>query len=491
MVCAKAGIGNVVETMAWNQIGSIGLLSLAIVGGIFCDLVLRKKVLRATLLGLHSLMGLGALWQVFFAAAQPAEFPQRFHLLLEPFQNEAHTRLAEGLILLAYLLSSVLLYHERAKSHYYYLLSGIGIGALVMVSARSMIALYLGMVCSTLPAYIGCVRQKKETAGVALRYALYGLFSLGIMLYGMSLAYGMSGGDMYRGLMLLGERKSPWVLCIYFCVYVGVFFKLGAVPMHGWVMSVYHTLPLGLLGMISVGVKVAAWIVLLHLAVWWGGALHDIFLGIGILLCALWGGMAALKSDSLRGLLAFSSIAYAGFFALPMIGVKEASEVSGVLGVSLIFYTLAEYVLLGIMRQAEKHDIHHLSDLSQTKSRHGQYIAVCFVLAWIAMGGFPPFLGFLSKWMVLHTLWVRYVASPDVGYMLLLIGGGLSLLLGMCYGLRPAYFFTQRSRKKSLLPASKGYFPLTLWICITGLMALAGLMIGGQFLLKWIEKVLF
>ena len=65
-------------------------------------------------------------------------------------------------------------------------------------------------------------------------------------------------------------------------------------------------------------------------------------------------------------------------------------------------------------------------------------------------------------------------ASPDVGYMLLLIGGGLSLLLGMCYGLRPAYFFTQRSRKKNLLPASKGYFPLTLWICMMGLMTLAG-----------------
>ena len=410
----------------------IAISLLATVCGVLIDAFAPQKTQGAQTRLLAINNGLwGILCLVCFAVVGP--FRPIHFIFSAHFHTSPGVFYIHSLVTVAYLLSTVLLYRDKASKPQYYLLSALWLGVCCMCVAYSWVAIYLSMVLSTVPIYISCLTTQRQSTVVALRYALLGLFAMGCLLYGLSWMYGMSG--LLRWSVVV---DSPWLVIVYGLIYVGIFFKLGAPPMHHWVPSVYGQLSWGILGMLAVGVKVGAWLLVTRLAIWQSDY-QLIVLGFWALLCVLWGSLGALGVHSLRGLFAYSAIAHAGWFVLP-VAVLRGVELNRLLIYAFIFYAIASYVLLFLMQVGAWRGIRRLADL-----RRQGVLAGGLVLAWIAMGGWPPFGGFMVKIMILGAIAARCLGGlgGQGGYAWVLIGSGLGVLLGLYYVLRPAFFFFQ------------------------------------------------
>ncbi len=318
---------------------------------------------------------------------------------------------------LSCLISSGYLGHRyEFRAEYYSLILFCVLGMTVMAQAQNFITLFLGLEIFSVCLYLLCAFtwKRKRSLESSLKYFLLGAFSSGFILYGMALIYGATNSlDIKEIGALMLQRQaeiSMSMLAGMGLLVVGLAFKIGIVPFHFWIPDVYEGAPASVTAFMAAGTKVAAFAALLRvLHVGFGGNEFALrwapLLGILAALTMTMANVVALSQSNIKRLLAYSSIAHAGYLLLAV----ATNTLQGV--ESLSFYLLA-YVFanLGAFAIAvavgrgdqEKEEGYRLSDYAGlARSRPG--LAAAMTVFLLSLTGIPPTAGFLGKWFIFRS----------------------------------------------------------------------------------------
>lgn len=309
------------------------------------------------------------------------------------------------------------------------------LGMMLMVSAGSMVALYLGMEMQSLALYVLTAfnRDHLRSTEAGLKYFVLGALASGMMLYGISLIYGFTGTVEFSRIAQVMAHQGVRVGLIFGLVFLisGLAFKVSAVPFHMWTPDVYEGAPTPITAYISTAAKVAAMVLFVRviltsfpqeLAQW-----RQIIIAISVLSMVL-GAVAALGQTNIKRLMGYSSISHMGY---SLLGLAAGTAV-GVRGV-LIYLAIYVFTNLGIfaciqaMRRGGK-PVEAMADLAGL-ARTDPKLAMIFSLSFFSLGGVPPLAGFFAKFYV-------FLAAIQAGLVWPAIIGVLASVVSLVYYLR-------------------------------------------------------
>jgi len=371
---------------------------------------------------------------------------------------------------------------DIARGEYYVLAMFAVGGMMIMVSAKHMLSVYLGLELLALSQYamVALNRNNGESSEAAMKYFVLGALASGMLLYGMSMIYGATGsldlatiknvvagtGDDLADARSIGARFG-----LTFIV-VGVAFKLGAVPFHMWVPDVYAGAPTSVTMFISTAPKIAAFAMLVRLLV---DGLESLdadwrqMLAILAALSMVVGNLVAIAQTNIKRMLGYSTISHVGFLLLGFVGASnEAYSASMFYAITYAFTTLAVFgVLLALSHRG--HEAVMLDDLRGLAKRN-MLLASVMMLAMISLAGVPPTVGFYAKLLVLKS-------AIGADYLWLAIIGVFMSVVGAFYYLRivKLMFFDDPVEHTEVQPA----LDVSAGLAINGLAVLAfGIMPG-------------
>ncbi len=283
----------------------------------------------------------------------------------------------------------------------------------------------------------GFIKPSQRSNEAAVKYFLLGAFSLGVLLYGMSLMYGLSGTTNLRVMAtaFVGQERDPRLVLAVILVVAGIGFKIAAVPFHMWAPDVYEGAPTPVTAFLSVGSKAASFAMLLRIfleglpsmsADW-----RMMFEALAVVTMTV-GNVAALTQTNLKRMLAYSSIAHAGYL---LIGVVAGTPrgVSAML-IYLLIYAFMQLGAFAVIVMMRRQDVvgDELKDFSGLYLRH-PLAAFAMLLFMLSLGGIPPTAGFMGKF------WL-FGAAIDAGYVWLAVIGVLNSAISLYYYVRIVVF---------------------------------------------------
>ena len=314
------------------------------------------------------------------------------------------------------------------------LFSAVGMG--VMVSASSLVSLYVGLELQSLAGYVlaSYRRTDERSAEAGLKYFVLGALASGILLYGISLLYGFTGTMSFTGLAAAFGRGAPSLGLLFGLVFVlaGLAFKASAVPFHMWTPDVYEGAPTPVTLFFGSAPKVAAVLLATRLCVVGLGPATDAWRQIVIfaaLASIFLGAVAAYGQTNIKRLLAYSSINNVGF---ALIGLAAG----GARGTSSVLFYMAVYVVMTLgaflcvlwMRDDDGRPVESIASMSGlAQTRPGLAAALAFFM--FSLAGIPPLFGFWPKLMVFR-------AAIGSGYVALAVAGILGTVIGAYYYLK-------------------------------------------------------
>jgi NADH-quinone oxidoreductase subunit N len=328
---------------------------------------------------------------------------------------------------------------ERGAEHaseYAVLIVFSAVGMSVMVSATSLISLYVGLELLSLASYVLAAyrRTDERSAEAGLKYFVLGALASGILLYGISLLYGFTGTTNFTGLAAAFGRGAPSLGLLFGLVFLlaGLAFKISAVPFHMWTPDVYEGSPTPVTTFFASAPKAAAVLLSTRVCIEALGPATDAWRQIVIvaaLASVFLGAVGAFGQTNIKRLLAYSSINNVGF---ALIGLAAA----GPQGASSVLFYMAVYVIMTLgaflcvlwMRDAEGRPVESiasLSGLAQTRPAFAGALAIFM----FSLAGIPPLFGFWPKLLVFNAA----VAS---GYVVLAVAGILGAVIGAYYYLK-------------------------------------------------------
>ncbi len=294
----------------------------------------------------------------------------------------------------------------------YYLLSLFAtLGMLIMVSAYSLLNIYLGLELLSLSLYamVAFDRNSSRSSEAAMKYFVLGAIASGMLLYGMSILYGVTGtlniNEINALLQQGGDISKAQVFALVFIV-VALAFKLGAVPFHMWVPDVYDGAPTSVTLFIGAAPKLAAFAMVMRLLVSGMGVLHEHWQGMLIILAVLSigiGNIVAIAQTSIKRMLAYSTISHVGFIILGVLaGTRDGFAASMFYTIIYAFMSLGAFgVILLLSREGFEAD--EISDFAGLGRTH-PWIAVILMILLLSMAGVPPTAGFYAKLVVLKAV---------------------------------------------------------------------------------------
>ena len=304
--------------------------------------------------------------------------------------------------------------HKLFRGEYFVLVMLSMLGMMVMVSGYSLLTLYLGLEILSLSLYtlIAIARERAGAIEAALKYFVLGAIASGLLLYGMSMIYGISGSINITDIATFAANStlaSREMLILNFglvFLVIGIAFKLGAVPFHMWVPDVYQGAPTSVTMFLSTVPKIAAVAMLVRILVDGMGAMHeywsDLFMVLALLSIAL-GSVVALMQTNIKRMLAYSTISHIGFILLGFVtGVVEGYGAA-------VFYVLV-YILMSmaafgmvILLNKQGFEADKISDFKGL-SKHSPWFALMMLAIMLSMAGVPPFIGFYAKLFILQQV---------------------------------------------------------------------------------------
>ena len=306
-------------------------------------------------------------------------------------------------------------------------------GMMVMVSARDLISLYLGIELMSLSLYVIAAidRDNIRSTEAGLKYFVLGALSSGMLLYGASLIYGFTGTVSFAGIAAAAKTPSLGLIFGIVFLFAGLAFKVSAVPFHMWTPDVYEGAPTPVTAFFAAAPKVAAMALFCRVAVTSFPAIasqwQQIVVFVAIASMVL-GAFAAIGQKNIKRLLAYSSIGHVGF-ALVGLAPATANGISSVLIYMAIYLamTLGAFACVIAMRRdgGQVEDIDQLAGLSRTQP------VMAFVLAALlfSLAGIPPLAGFFAKFYV-------FLAAIEGKFYTLAVIGVLASVVGAYYYLR-------------------------------------------------------
>jgi len=350
---------------------------------------------------------------------------------------------------------------------YYALLLFTGVGMFFMVSGSNLISIYVALELMALASYIlaGYFKGEIKSTEAALKYFILGAFSSGVLLYGLSLVYGIGGKMGLADLAALyakTDRTNVIVLGILL-ILAGLLFKIAAVPFHLWTPDVYEGAPTPVTAFFSVGPKIAAYAIFARIVYVAFPKFHadwGLIVAIVAAVTIVWGNVAALLQSNVKRMFAYSSIAHAGYALLGVLGFQTKFGMWAVL-VYLLAYTFMNFgaFALVIFLETKGYAAESVSDFNGLAKRN-MPAALVMLLFLLSLAGIPPTAGFIGKYYL-------FTAAMNAGYAWLAVVAVLMSAVSLFYYFRiaAAMFFTEGSTTRL---ASSYALTAALVICATG-----------------------
>ena len=322
--------------------------------------------------------------------------------------------------------------HEHG-SEYAVLIVFAAVGMSVMVSATSLVSLYIGLELNSLASYVlaSYRRTDERSAEAGLKYFVLGALASGILLYGISLLYGFTGTTNFTGIAAAFSREAPSLGLLFGLVFVlaGLAFKASVVPFHMWTPDVYEGAPTPVTMFFSTAPKVAAVLLATRVCLDALAPATDAWRQIVIfasIASILLGAIAAYGQTNIKRLLAYSSINNVGF---ALVGLAAA----GAQGASSVLFYMAVYVVMNVgaflcvlwMRGPDGRPIERIDSLSGlAQTRPG--MAAAFAIFMFSLAGIPPLFGFWPKVAV-------FLAAVQAGYTAFAVAAAVGSVVGAYY----------------------------------------------------------
>ena len=348
---------------------------------------------------------------------------------------------------------------------YYALIFGMIIGMFFMVSANDLILIYLSLELLSLSSYVlaGFVKTSVRNSEASLKYIIYGSASSGIMLFGISILYGITGSTNLTEIHSLLQSPSATQLTFLISIlmiFAGIGFKISIVPFHFWTPDVYEGAPISITAFLSVASKAAGFAILIRFlkitfaqeldkSGYWQMISYIDWQTLLILFSIItmtFGNFAALWQDNLKRMLAYSSIAHAGYL---MLGVAVLSD-QGIMAV-LIYFAIylfmnlgAFYVVMLIANKIDSEEIDDYKGLGYSLPFLGTALGIFLV----SLTGLPPTAGFIGKLYL-------FIALVDAKMITVAIIALLNTVISLYYYIRVLKaMFLVRSDKQVEIPLS-------------------------------------
>jgi NADH-quinone oxidoreductase subunit N len=371
------------------------------------------------------------------------------------------------------------------QGEFYFLLLCSVLGMTVMASARDLISLFVALETISIPTYVlaGYRKHDRRSNEAAIKYYLIGAISSAVMLYGMSMIFGLTGGktNLAEISAKLGTLPDSKVLAVaIFLSLLGFAFKVSAVPFHWWAPDTYEGAPTPVTAFLSVASKAGGFVAMLNIvffgfglrpSMWW------LIIWVGAALSMTLGNLSALRQTNIVRMLAYSSVAQGGFMLVPFAAYGLAqtnhnAEVAHGAFQSVIVYLLvygamnlgAFACIIAIARRTQSGEITSFSGLFQ----HSPVITVLMSIFLASLAGIPPFAGWFAKFTMFRSI--------------IEAGGGWGVTLGVIAGVNSviaAYYYLNVVRTMWFKPASEGAQPVqvtgalgaSLVVCVSLVMA--------------------
>jgi len=309
------------------------------------------------------------------------------------------------------------------RGEYYVLGLFAVLGMMVMISAHSLLTIYLGLELLSLSLYamVAFDRNSSAASEAAMKYFVLGALASGMLLYGMSMLYGATGSldiaEIANAIAAMEGRSMILIFALCFIV-VGLSFKFGAVPFHMWIPDVYHGAPTAVTLFIGSAPKIAAFAMAMRLLAESMGSLMLDWQGMLAILAVLslaLGNVVAIAQTNLKRMLAYSTISHVGFLVLGILaGTAEGYSASMFYAITYALMAIGGFGMI-ILLSRKGYEADRLDDLKGLNER-SPWFAFMMLILMLSMAGVPPTVGFYAKLSVLQAvihvdmLWLALVA---------------------------------------------------------------------------------
>lgn len=334
------------------------------------------------------------------------------------------------------------------RPEYYALILLSIFGMMVMASSFDLIIIFLGLEIMSMPLYVmaGLDRNNPKSNEAAIKYFIMGAFATGFLLYGIALVYGAAGTTDLRLVaanFISLTQSSPWMLyCGAALALVGFAFKVAAVPFHMWAPDVYQGAPTPVTAFFSVGPKAAGFAALMRIFLYGFDQMESIepvMWSLAVLTMVV-GNILALHQSNIKRMLAYSSIAHAGYiFVALTVGGKSAMASGMYYLMAYMFFNLGAFVILTLLDSRAGTDS-RLDEINGMSKKH-PYLATLLALFMFSLAGFPPTAGFFAKFYI-------FAGAVREGYIWLAIIGVMASFVSVYYYLKVVVysFFNKADR---------------------------------------------
>src|SRR5436190_15867461 len=377
-----------------------------------------------------------------------------------------------GAAAITVLMSMKFIEIERVSpGEYYFLILCTTLGMMIMAGGIDLISIFIGLETMAVSFYIlaGFIKPSQRSNEAAVKYFLLGAFSLGILLYGMSLMYGLSGTTNLRVMAtaFAGQEKDPRLVLAVILVVAGVGFKIAAVPFHMWAPDVYEGAPTPVTAFLSVGSKAASFAMLIRIFVeglpTMSGDWRLLFEVVAIVTMTV-GNIAAVTQSNVKRMLAYSSIAHAGYVLIGIVaGTSRGITATLVYLMVYAFMQLGAFAVVVMLRRADVVG-DELKDFSGLASRN-PFAAFAMLLFMLSLGGIPPTAGFMGKF------WL-FSAAIDAHYYWLAVIGVLNSAISLYYYIRIVVFMYVKKETLGSEPSAGPALSLALGVAVVATLVL-------------------
>ncbi len=320
---------------------------------------------------------------------------------------------------------------RRGEAYILMLVSTIGM--MLMASAADLVMLFLAIETTSIPLYIlaGFFTGDEKSTEAGFKYLLFGAMTSSVMLYGLSLLYGFTQTTSLEGVAAALGNVSPGIaLGTLVLLLVGFGFKISLFPLHFWAPDVYEGAPTPIAGFLSTASKAAGFAVLMRVFLVVYPSLEGywpMLIAIAAAFSMTVGNLLAINQKNIKRMLAYSSIAHAGYALVGFVAVSQ-------LGINSVVFYLGAYLLTNLAafgavavfwRITGSDAIADYAGLSRRKP----WLALAMLAAFLSLAGMPPFGGFIAKVLV-------FAAAVKAGYIWLVIVGVLNSIIGLYYYLK-------------------------------------------------------
>ncbi len=370
------------------------------------------------------------------------------------------------------------------RGEYFALLVVTALGMTMMAAAADLMMLFLAIETTSIPLYIlaGFLKDDERSTESGMKYFLFGAVTSAVMLYGFSLLYGFTGETNLYALadgMAAGKISPLVIAAMAVLVLVGFGFKVSIVPFHFWSPDVYEGAPTPITAYISTASKSAGFAVLLRvmLAVFPAIAAEwTLLLAIMATATMTLGNLLALAQTNIKRMLAYSSIAHAGYAVIGLVALSSfgAASVVFYLAAYIVTNLAAFAVVILFARTAGSETIADYAGLS----RRSPGLGLVLMVAFLSLGGMPPLAGFVAKFYV-------FAAAVESGWIWLAFVGVLNAIIGLYYYLtvlKVVYLYRSEEEDKPI--AVPRTYALVLIVCVIAIIAI------GAFSAPWLDWAL-